>query len=116
MNGTSATLTDDDTTDITLTVSPSSVSEGAGATSVTVTASTDGDTFKTARTLTVTVGDSTDSATSGTDYKAVTDFDVTIAAGKTSGTGTFTLTRRPRTRWWRATRSSPWRAPRRGLR
>ena len=86
------TITDDDTPDMSLAVSPASVSEGAGDTTVTVTASTGGVTFKADRTVTVSVGKSGDGATSGTDYTAVTDFDVTIDAGKSSGTGTFTLT------------------------
>ena len=41
--------------------------------------------------MTVAVGD-TGTATSGTDYAAVSDFTITIAANKTSGTGSFTLT------------------------
>ena len=92
VTGASVTLTDNDDTAITLTATPSSVGEGAGTTSVTVKASTDGDTFPANRTVTVSVGDSADSATSGTDYAAVTDFDVTIKAGDTSGSATFTLT------------------------
>ena len=92
VTGTSVTLTDNDDTAITLTATPSSVGEGAEATTVTVKASTDGDTFPANRTVTVSVGDSADSATSGTDYAAVTDFDVTIKAGDTSGSATFTLT------------------------
>ena len=86
------TITDDDSTDLTLTATPASVGEGAGGTTVTVKAATDGDTFKTARTVTVSVGESGDSADSGTDYTAVSDFTITITAGETSGTGTFTLT------------------------
>ncbi len=86
------TIKDDDSTEITLTVNPASVDENAGATAVTVKAATDGDTFKTARTVTVSVGDSADSADSGTDYAAVSDFTITITAGQTGGTGTFTLT------------------------
>ena len=92
VNGTTVTLTDDDNSPITLSASPASVGESASATSVTVTAATDGDTFSANRTVTVTVGNNTDSATSGTDYAAVTNFDITITAGQTSGTGTFTLT------------------------
>ena len=92
VNGTSITLTDDDSTDITLRISPSSVTESASATSVSVTATTDGDTFPDDRTITVSVGDTNDSATSATDYAAVADLDVTIKAGKTSGNGSFTLT------------------------
>ena len=86
------TITDDDTPDMSLAVSPASVGEGAGDTTVTVTASTGGVTFKADRTVTVSVGKSGDGAVSGTDYTAVTDFDVTIDKGKSSGTGTFTLT------------------------
>ena len=86
------TITDDDVPAMTLEASPSSVAENAGATTVTVTAKTGGVTFKADRTVTVKVGDSADGATSGTDYAAVSDFDVTITKGQTSGTGTFTLT------------------------
>ena len=92
VTGTSVTLDDDDDTEITLTAKPASVGEGAGATDVTVTAATDGGKFAQDRKVTVTVGASGDTATSGTDYAKVTGFEVTIAAGKTSGTGTFTLT------------------------
>ena len=45
-----------------------------------------------ATTVSVSVGKTGDSATSGTDYTSVSDFTVTIAAEQTSGTGTFTLT------------------------
>ena len=92
------TILDDESasTTVTLTVSPTSVREdarrayeyGAAETTVTVTAALDGD----ARGQTeVTVSVSGDSATAGTDYTAVQDFTITIAAGETSGTGTFTL-------------------------
>ena len=87
------TLTDDDTapTAITLTASPTSVLESASGTTVTVTATLDGSaTLLTATTVTVSVGGGT--ATSGTDYAAVSDFAVTIPAETASGTGTFTLT------------------------
>ena len=94
VNGTSLTLTDDDGDPaVNLSASPSSVSEGAGATTVTVTATfSNSVTYNTAKTVTVSLGDGTDSATSGTDYTAVSDFDITIAAGRTSGSATFTLT------------------------
>ena len=87
------TLTDDDTapTAITLTVSPTSVGEDDGATTVTVTATLGGSaTLLTATEVTVSVGGGT--ATSGTDYAAVSDFTVTIPKETASGTGTFTLT------------------------
>ena len=87
------TLTDDDTApaSITLSASPASVSEDDGATTVTVTATLDGSvTLPGATQVTVSVGGGT--ATSGTDYAAVSDFAVTIPAETASGTGTFTLT------------------------
>ena len=87
---TTVTLSDDDTHAITLSASPSSVSESKASETITVTA-----TLNVARasatTVTVSVGESGDEATSGTDYEAVSDFTVTIAANKTSGTGTFTF-------------------------
>ncbi len=86
----SIALTDDDTWPVTLSAAPSSVGEGASATSVTVTA-TAASAISSARTVTVAVGGS-GTATSGTDYKAVSDFDITIAANATTGTGTFSLT------------------------
>ena len=91
VTGTTVTLTDDDSYPaVTLSASPSSVSEGASATSVTVTATAQS-AVSSARTVSVSVGQ-TGTAASGTDYKAVTDFDITLAANATSGTGTFTLT------------------------
>ena len=87
------TLTDDDATPsgITLSVSPATVGEGAGETEITVTASVNGTTrYTNAKTVTVSVGGG--SATSGTDYKAVSNFDITIPAGEASKAGTFDLT------------------------
>ena len=87
------TLTDDDATPsgITLSVSPATVGEGDGKTEITVTASVNGTTrYTNAKTVTVSVGGG--SATSGTDYKAVSNFDITIPAGDASKTGTFDLT------------------------
>ena len=93
VNPTSLTLTDNDDAPggITLKAAPDRVAEGAGATPVTVTASVDGGaTFPDATTVAVSVGGGT--AVSGTDYEAVSSFDITIAVGEASGTGTFTLT------------------------
>ena len=88
------TITDDDAEpSITLTVDKSSVGEGDGATLITVTATVDGTTrFAAATTVPVSVGGSGDTATSGVDYEAVSNFDITIAAGAVSDTGSFTLT------------------------
>ena len=86
-------LTDDETapTAITLTTAPASVREDDSATAVTVTATLDGNvTLAGATAVTVSVGGG--SATSGTDYTAVEDFTLTIAATESTGTGTFTLT------------------------
>ena len=94
VTGTELTLTDDDlaSTGVTLSVAPESVAEDAGATAVSVTAALDGSASPTAMEVTVSVGAVGDGATAGTDYQAVSDFTVTVAAGMTSGTGTFTLT------------------------
>ena len=87
------TITDDDaaSSGITLTVSPNTVGEGAGVTEITVTATVNGTTrYPDAHTVTISVGGGT--ATSDTDYDAVANFDITIAAGDASKTGTFDLT------------------------
>ena len=91
VNGAELTLTDDDDApDVNLSVNPSSVNEGASGTTVTVTAAfSTGSTFPEDETVTVSVGGGT--ATAGTDYAAVANFDITIAKGATSGTATFTL-------------------------
>ena len=90
VTGTTVTLTDDDTHSINLSASPTTVAENKASEQITVTA-----TINVARAsatqVTVSVGESGDQATSGTDYKAVSDFTVTIAANATSGTGTFTF-------------------------
>ena len=86
------TITDDDAapSGITLSVSPATVGEGAGETEITVTATVNGSTrYVDAKTVTVSVGGGT--ATSATDYAAVTNFDITIAAGDASKAGTFDL-------------------------
>ena len=84
------TLIDDDAVpEVDLSAVPAQVTEGS-ETVVTVTAAfTTANTFTSDKVVTVSVGDGT--ATSGTDFTAVADFDITIPAGKTSGTGTFTL-------------------------
>ena len=86
-------ITDDDTASasITLTTLPVSVSESALETTVTVTATLDGSVTRPGATdVVVSVGGG--SATSGTDYTAVSNFTVTIPKESASGTGTFTLT------------------------
>ena len=91
VNGTEVALTDDDEVpEVVLGVEPARVAEGAGATEVTVTAEfSNGSAFAVDTTVVVGVGGGT--ATAGTDYAAVADLRVVIAAGGTSGTGTFTL-------------------------
>ena len=101
VTGTSVSLTDDDTAPaVNLSVSPTSVTEGAKDTNlllgsyktVTVTAAfSSSNTYDHDKTVAVSVGGS-GSATSGTDYTAVSDFNVKISAGQKSGTGTFQLT------------------------
>ena len=87
------TITDDDDapSGITLSVSPATLGEGDGETEITVTATVNGATrYQDAKTVTVSVGGGT--AVSGTDYGAVSNFDITIAAAEASQTGTFDLT------------------------
>ncbi|MDE2683622.1 MAG: hypothetical protein OXI54_05675, partial [Chloroflexota bacterium] len=88
------TIDDDDAapTGASLSASPASVGEADGATEITVTATLDGSVAFAGDTgVTVSVGQAGDSAASGTDYAAVDDFTVTIAAGQQSGQGTFSL-------------------------
>ncbi|MXZ80912.1 MAG: hypothetical protein F4Z15_06000, partial [Gammaproteobacteria bacterium] len=103
VTGDTVTITDNDATPtaVTLTVdtdsattgSQDSVSEAAAATTVTVTATLGGSTtFAANKTVTVKVGADADSATEGTDYANVADFTITINAGSSSGSETFTLT------------------------
>ena len=93
VNAATITLTDDDDapTAITLTVDDDSVAEDDGATTITVTATVDGASrFAEATTVTVNVAGS--GTATAVDFAAVSDFDITIAAGEASKTGTFTLT------------------------
>ncbi len=77
-------------TGITLTANPDSLDEDAGATTVTVTAAVSGGTaYADDKAVVVSVVD--DTAVSPADYAAVTNFTITIAAGSTSETGSFTL-------------------------
>ncbi len=71
-------------TAVTLSLNPDSVSESAAATPVTVTASLNNSPLPTATEVTVSVAGGT--ATSATDYAAVSAFTVTVQAGQSSGT------------------------------
>ena len=75
---------------ITLSVDPERVLEGAGPTPVTVTASLDGSVRTEDTAVTVSVSGS--GATGVVGFAAVAGFDVTISAGASHGTGTFTVT------------------------
>ena len=88
------TVADDDTasTTVELTVSLEEVDEDAGATSVTVTGTLNGASRASATIVTVSVGATGDAATEGTDYAPVAGLPLTIDAGQTRGTTTFTLT------------------------
>ena len=86
-------LTDDDAapTGIALSAQPNTIGEADEETEITVTATVNGATrYKDAVTVAVSVGGGT--ATSATDYAAVANFEITIAAGEASATGTFDLT------------------------
>ena len=90
-NNVSVTITDDDTasTVVALTVTPGSVAEGAEPTQVTVTAALNAAPRKTGLSVQVQVGTAT--ATAGEDFVEVDDFTLTIPAGATNASGTFTL-------------------------
>ncbi len=79
-------------TDIELSMNREMVDENAGALSLTVTGTLNGPPLTTDTTVTVSVGNSGDTATEGTDYSTVDDFTLTIAAGESSGTASFSLT------------------------
>ncbi len=81
---------DDPPVSITLSVDPERVLEGAGATPVTVTASLDGSVRTEDTAVTVSVAGSGAAGVVG--FAAVAAFDVTIPAGASHGTGTFTVT------------------------
>ena len=89
---TSVTLADDEQTsmEILLSAMPSTVSEGAGAIPVEVTATLDAGARTVSTTVTVTVSGSGNA--DAVDFADVRDFTIMIAAGDTSGSGTFTLT------------------------
>ena len=78
-------------TAVTLSVNPASVAESASATTVTVTGTLNGVALAADTAVTVTVGAAGDAATEGTDYATVDDVTLTITAGQTSGTATFSL-------------------------
>ena len=93
--GTSKSVTttiadDDDASDVTLSVSPSSLGEDDEATSVTVTATMNGGTLPSD--TVVTIGTLSGSATKDTDYTATSLDSITIPANTASGTGTITIT------------------------
>ena len=83
------TLLDDDEATVVLSAVPSRVSEGGGPVAVVVTATLTGSVLQEAATVTVSVAGSGDP--DAVDFEPVSDFAINIAAGGTSGTGTFTL-------------------------
>ena len=91
MDTATLTITDDDAvpTAVTLSLDPSSVVESAAATAVTVTASLNNSPLPSATTVTVSRTGGT--AASGTDYPAISNFTVTIPAGRSSGTTTLSF-------------------------
>ena len=102
VTGTAVTINEDDSAPTALTFKAEIAESDAShevaenvptAPTITVTATLTGDvTFSTAKTVTVTVGDSDDTATVDDDYKAVGGFNITILAESSSGTGSFTFT------------------------
>ena len=101
--GVTVTVTDDDAAPSAITLSvdadtgtggvQGSLAEGGGAKTVRVTATiTSATRFGVEQSVVVQVGASTDTAREGTDYSAVADQTITVAAGATSGHVDFTLT------------------------
>ena len=90
--GTVSVTVDDDeeaSDSVTLTVSPTELAESASATEITVTATLNGGTRNATTPVVVAVGSGT--ATSGTDFAAVSAFTITIPANAASHTGAFRL-------------------------
>ena len=85
-------IEDDDLTPVLLRVAPSRVSEAAGPTTIEVTAAFEsGASLSKATAVHVTVGAPDDAAVPETDYASPPSFTVTIPAGSTAGSSTFTL-------------------------
>ena len=97
MNTGTGTIRDNDLvtgqarTAITLTKDVSSVNEKDNSRTVTITARHNSTRDNFSASITVKVGNSSDSAKEGTDYATVNDFTITISPYSLSGTGTFTL-------------------------
>ena len=87
------TVTDDETvsTGVALSVAPATLSESAAATTITVTARLNQAPRNVATVLTLSVGESSDTAVEGTDYTTVNNLSLTINANQTTGTATFQL-------------------------
>ena len=87
------TVTDDETvsTGVVLTVNPTRLSEGAGATEITITATLNQAPRNVATVLSLSVGESGDTALEGTDYATVGSLTLTIGASQTTGTTAFQL-------------------------
>ncbi len=90
-SGVAVTVADDETasTGVVLSVSPDTIDEDAGATTVAVTGVLNGAPRSADTGVTVSVSAGTASAG---DFAAVSDFALTIPAGRTSGTASFSLT------------------------
>ena len=87
------TVSDDETvsTGVALSVAPATLSESAAATTITVTATLNQAPRNVATVLTLSVGESSDTAVEGTDYTTVNNLSLTINANQTTGTATFQL-------------------------
>ena len=93
VQGTEVTITDDETvsTVVALSVAPATVSESAAVTVVTVTARLNEAPRDVATVLSLSVGESSDTAVEGRDYATVGNLLLTINASQTTGTATFQL-------------------------
>ena len=87
------TVADNETvsTGVVLSVAPATLSESAAATTITVTARLNQAPRNVATVLSLSVGESSDTAVEGTDYATVSNVLLTINANQTTGTATFQL-------------------------
>ena len=87
------TVADNETvsTVVALSVAPATLSESAAATTITVTARLNEAPRNVTTVLSLSVGESSDTAVEGTDYATVSNVLLTISASQTTGTATFQL-------------------------
>ena len=94
IDGVTVTVSDNETVSsgVVLSVNPAMLAEDGGAKLITITASLNHAPRNVATALSLSVGETGDTALEGTDYATIGSLSLTIGAGLTTGTTTFTLT------------------------